>query len=212
MTLGFNLGLRGTPSEILKTSLPSTKRQARSAAIFIFDPLDLTSPDLITDKSMLQDLWRSGVDWNKQVKVNEHKKWLKWVNEIMKLASIKIPRCLSTGHIEGEIHMFVDANKRSYTAAVYWRVKLREIETAVSLIVGKDRFAILKIISIPRFELQAALLGARPTPSITNEIDLNVYGNVPIYYGDPRHGDPRHGRRAPTEGNVMLIVNSSSPR
>ncbi|GBP08377.1 hypothetical protein EVAR_77090_1 [Eumeta japonica] len=102
-----------------------------------------------------QDIWRSGIDWDETIEADAHKKWLKWVNDIKKLASIRIPRCISPGHTE-ELHVFVDASEKSYAAAVYWRIKLSEHESAVSL-AGKARVA-LKVISIPRLELQAALL------------------------------------------------------
>ncbi|GBP13775.1 hypothetical protein EVAR_91802_1 [Eumeta japonica] len=38
--LGFNLGLRNTPTEVLETSLPPTKRQVTSAVMSVFDPLE----------------------------------------------------------------------------------------------------------------------------------------------------------------------------
>ncbi|GBP66895.1 hypothetical protein EVAR_60952_1 [Eumeta japonica] len=131
--LGFNLGLRNTPTEVLETSLPPTKRQVTSAVMSVFDPLG-PSPVLITGKCMLQDIWRSGIDWDETIEADAHKKWLKWVNDIKKLASIRIPRCISPGHTEGS-YMF-------------------------SLIAGKAR-APLKVISIPRLELKAALLSAQ---------------------------------------------------
>ncbi|GBP56358.1 hypothetical protein EVAR_43297_1 [Eumeta japonica] len=49
---------------------------------------------------MLRSIWRPGVDWDQQVKVDENKKW---VNEIMKLSSITIPRCISPGPTEGVV-------------------------------------------------------------------------------------------------------------
>ncbi|GBP10287.1 hypothetical protein EVAR_91944_1 [Eumeta japonica] len=142
--LGFNLGLRNTPTEVLETSLPPTKRQVTSAVMSVFDPLGLASPVLITGKCMLQDIWRSGIDWDETIEADAHKKWLKWVNDIKKLASIRIPRCISPGHTEGELHVFVDASEKSYAAAVYWRIKLSEHESAVSLIAGKARVAPLE--------------------------------------------------------------------
>ncbi|GBP86346.1 hypothetical protein EVAR_55273_1 [Eumeta japonica] len=95
----------------------------------------------------------------------------------------------------GELHVFVDASEKSYAAAVYWRIKLSEHESAVSLIAGKARVAPLKVISIPRLELQAALLGARLASSILTEIELNVTRK--IFWTDSRtvlswiRSDPR---------------------
>ncbi|GBP96587.1 hypothetical protein EVAR_87707_1 [Eumeta japonica] len=31
---------------------------------------------------MLQDIWRSGIDWDETIEADAHKKWLKWVNDI----------------------------------------------------------------------------------------------------------------------------------
>ncbi|GBP58291.1 hypothetical protein EVAR_11569_1 [Eumeta japonica] len=69
--------LRNTPTEVL-TSLPPTKRQVTSAVMSVFDPLGLASPVLITGKCMLQDIWRSGIDWDETIEADAHKKWLKW--------------------------------------------------------------------------------------------------------------------------------------
>ncbi|GBP19150.1 hypothetical protein EVAR_83463_1 [Eumeta japonica] len=184
-TLGFNLGLRNTPTEVLETSLPPTKRQATSAVMSVFDPLGLASPILITGKCMLQVIWRSRIDWDETIEADEHKKWLKWVNDIRKLASIKIPRCISPGHTEGEIYVFVDASERSYAAAVYRRIKVSEHESAVSLIAGKTRVAPLKVKLIPRLKLQAALLSARWHSTISNEIKLILYERQLSHYDAP---------------------------
>ncbi|GBP84720.1 hypothetical protein EVAR_32346_1 [Eumeta japonica] len=153
--------------------------------MFVFDTLGLASPVLITGKCMLQDKWRSRIDWDKTIEADEHKKWLKWVNEIGKLASIRIPRCISPGHTEGEIYVSVDASERSYAAAVYWRMKVNEHENAVSLIAGKARVALLKVTSIPRLELQVALLSALWNSSISNEIRLILYEILLTHYDAP---------------------------
>ncbi|GBP10060.1 hypothetical protein EVAR_77496_1 [Eumeta japonica] len=114
---------------------------------------------------------------------------------IEKTLGLQIPRCISPGHTEGELHVFVDASEKSYAAAVYWRIKLSEHESAVSLIAGKARVAPLKVISIPRLELQAALLGARLASSVLTEIELNVTRK--IFWTDSRtvlswiRSDPR---------------------
>ncbi|GBP83506.1 hypothetical protein EVAR_86670_1 [Eumeta japonica] len=101
----------------------------------VFDPLGLASPVLITGKCMLQDIWRSGIDWDETIEADAHKKWLKWVNDIKKLASIRIPRCISPGTPRGATCSSTRAKSR--TLRPYWRIKLSEHESAVSLIAGK---------------------------------------------------------------------------
>ncbi|GBO99072.1 hypothetical protein EVAR_417_1 [Eumeta japonica] len=64
--LGFNLGLRNTPTEVLETSLPPTKRQVTSAVMSVFDPLGLASPVLITGKCMLRTYGDQGSTGTKQ--------------------------------------------------------------------------------------------------------------------------------------------------
>ncbi|GBP12285.1 hypothetical protein EVAR_75580_1 [Eumeta japonica] len=85
----------------------------------VFDPLGLASPVLITGKCMLQDIWRSGIDWDETIEADAHKKWLKWVNDIKKLASIRIPRCISPGHTEGS-YMCSSTRAKSRTLRPYW--------------------------------------------------------------------------------------------
>ncbi|GBP10602.1 hypothetical protein EVAR_91819_1 [Eumeta japonica] len=134
--LGFNLGLRNTPTEVLETSLPPTKRQVTSAVMSVFDPLGLASPVLITGKCMLQDIWRSGIDWDETIEADAHK--VAKMGERHKEAGIDQNTSMHIARPHrGELHVFVDASEKSYAAAVYWRIKLSEHESAVSLIAGK---------------------------------------------------------------------------
>ncbi|GBP58285.1 hypothetical protein EVAR_11563_1 [Eumeta japonica] len=147
MTPWVSISACGTRLLVLETSLPPTKRQVTSAVMSVFDPLGLASPVLITGKCMLQDIWRSGIDWDETIEADAHKKWLKWVNDIKKLASIRIPRCISPGHTEGS-YMCSSTRAKSRTLRPYWRIKLSEHESAVSLIAGK--LASILIRSDPR--------------------------------------------------------------
>ncbi|GBP81024.1 hypothetical protein EVAR_41020_1 [Eumeta japonica] len=106
----------------------------------VFDPLGLASPVLITGKCMLQDIWRSGIDWDETIEADAHKKWLKWVNDKEAGIDQNTSMHIARPH-RGELHVFVDASEKSYAAAVYWRIKLSEHESAVSLIAGKARVA-----------------------------------------------------------------------
>ncbi|XP_058977874.1 uncharacterized protein LOC131802204 [Musca domestica] len=61
---------------------------------------------------------------------------------------------------EVQLHTFVDASKDGYAAVCYFRLKKND--TIVCSIVGsKTRVAPIKITSVPRLELMAALIGSR---------------------------------------------------
>ncbi|XP_055622547.1 uncharacterized protein LOC129766115 [Toxorhynchites rutilus septentrionalis] len=58
------------------------------------------------------------------------------------------------------IHIFCDASEAAFSCAAYFRVKL-DSEIQVAFIGSKTKVAPLKTISIPRLELNAAVLGTR---------------------------------------------------
>ena len=60
-----------------------------------------------------------------------------------------------------ELHMFVDASQDAFGAIAYWRSIGSDGRIDVSLIASKTKCAPTKIMSIPRLELQAAVLGTR---------------------------------------------------
>ena len=72
-----------------------------------------------------------------------------------------------------EIHVFVDASAYAYSTAVYARSILGQTIN-VKLIAGKSRVAPLGGLSIPRLELQAAMLGTRLSNTITRELRVDV--------------------------------------
>ncbi|GBP01261.1 hypothetical protein EVAR_68034_1 [Eumeta japonica] len=80
---------------------------------------------------------------------------------------------------------------KSYAAAVYWRIKLSEHESAVSLIAGKARVAPFELYR-PSLELKAALLSAQ----------LSLYGDNLVNYDAPCRA--HNSYVAPAEGDIAL--------
>ncbi|XP_062535741.1 uncharacterized protein LOC134204945 [Armigeres subalbatus] len=72
-----------------------------------------------------------------------------------------------------EAHLFVDASEAACAAVLY----LRCIQNSVpkcALIAGKTKVAPLKPISVPRLELQAAMIGTRMMDSVLRSLDIHV--------------------------------------
>ncbi|XP_072936129.1 uncharacterized protein [Epargyreus clarus] len=176
--LAFNVGLRNTPLEVKNGNKKPTKREVTSAVMSTFDPLGLATPVLIMGKRIIQDLWRTGVQWDEEVNEEQHRAWEEYAGNVKSLSCLKIPRCLAPTTRSGEVHTFVDASETAYAAAVYWRSTADNGEVNIRLMAGKARVAPVKATSIPRLELQAALLGARLAASVCEETDLTVTSRV----------------------------------
>lgn len=149
--------------DVFHTEVAPTKREVLQVLMSIFDPLGLVSHYTIGLKILLQDIWRSGIKWDDEINTELSVKWHLWLSNLPKISSITIPRCYSkllkmTSEIQ--LHTFVDAGENAYAAVCYFRVKYND-DSEVSIVAAKSKVTPLKPVSIPRLELQAALLGTR---------------------------------------------------
>ncbi|XP_058445267.1 uncharacterized protein LOC131426502 [Malaya genurostris] len=152
-------------TELLQGNVIPSKRQVLSILMMIYDPLGLLAHFLMFLKILLQEIWRSGINWDDQIKSEQHKKWMTWLRVLPQVKNVSVPRCYrqKTG-IEKrnvmQLHVFVDASENGFAAVAYLRFEENgQVECA--LIGAKTRVAPLRFVSIPRLELQSALIGAR---------------------------------------------------
>ncbi|XP_062712088.1 uncharacterized protein LOC134289722 [Aedes albopictus] len=162
---------------VLRNRRP-TKRTALRCIMSFFDPLGLLSPYLIHGKVIMQDLWRAGIDWDTEVGESEFAKWTEWTKILPKLNSIKVPRCYfeqvrPEDLSQLQLHVFTDASEQAYGCAAYLR-SVSEGKVRCILVMGKSKVAPLKALSIPRMELQAAVLGSRLLDSICSNHTLKI--------------------------------------
>ncbi|GBO21987.1 hypothetical protein AVEN_8472-1, partial [Araneus ventricosus] len=145
----------------------------------IFDPLGFLAPYVIQGKVLFQDLWLTGIDWDKPIPLELQSKWIKWHEQLKELPKIQIPRwyfCTDaeTSH-EWKLHCFNDSSQSAYGSVVYLEFShLGETKTA--FVISKSRVAPLKKLSLPGLELMAALLGARLIASIREH-----FANAKVY-------------------------------
>ncbi|XP_059048070.1 uncharacterized protein LOC131843444 [Achroia grisella] len=173
-TLGFNLNMARIPQEIVNGSRTPTKREALRTVMSLFDPLGLASPVTVQAKGILQETWRIGIGWDEKLPEKLAEDWTKWTQHLINLRHINVPRChpeLSSASSR-ELHTFVDASENAYAASVYWRVQDKDGNIHVTLAIAKARVSPLKIVSIPRLELQAAVLGCRLARTATEEYQI----------------------------------------
>ena len=86
--------------------------------------------------------------------------------ELPRLAEITIPRSYFSGTFQHlELHMFGDSSQDVFSAVGFLRAQVTctsgEFITELAFVLGKARVAPMKVMTVPKLELQAALLAAR---------------------------------------------------
>ncbi|XP_037931374.1 uncharacterized protein LOC119666163 [Teleopsis dalmanni] len=141
-----------------------TKREVLQILMSIFDPLGLAACLTSYLKILIQDIWRSGIDWDQPLVPDLMGKWLAWVACMPIFANISVPRCYSPYITESscdvQIHTFVDASEFAYAAVSYFRIK-DKYGVSTRIVAAKTKVAPMRPMSIPRMELQAAVIGTR---------------------------------------------------
>ncbi|XP_034836290.2 uncharacterized protein [Maniola hyperantus] len=169
-TLAFNTTMNRVPREVYNQNRAPTKREALSAVMSIFDPLGLLSHFTITAKIILQSLWRLQVGWDEPVPTEIADDFSAWLKNLEEIKELRLPRHYNTrGARSMELHILCDASSQAYAAVAYWRIERYNGTVDLVLVAGKAKVAPLRAQSIPRMELQAALIGARLAKSILEE-------------------------------------------
>jgi hypothetical protein len=143
-------------------STAKTKRQVFQQVASVFDPLGFLAPIVMSAKILLQDIWRSGCDWEDPLPQRLLSIWNSWATELQAINSIKIPRCfqLKEKPISYELHVCTDASELGFGACVYLRAEYQS-SFRLTLLLAKSRVSPLRQLSMPRLELQGAVLGLR---------------------------------------------------
>ncbi|XP_055614900.1 uncharacterized protein LOC129761210 [Toxorhynchites rutilus septentrionalis] len=163
--LSFSTNLRAELIPYVVGKQRPTKRIALRIIMSLFDPLGLLAPFTIHGRMLVQDLWRSGLQWDEEMQNEGFDKWVRWTNLFPKISELQIPRCYFNGarpttYKKVQVHVFTDASDKGYGCAAYFRSGDGE-EIRCALAISKAKVASLKHLSIPRMELEGAVLGAR---------------------------------------------------
>ncbi|XP_048243021.1 uncharacterized protein LOC124146421 [Haliotis rufescens] len=157
-----------------------TKRGVISMVSSIFDPCGYLAPYTVRAKCLIQDLWKLGLDWDDDLPLEIQSRWNGWLEEIQDLSSFNLCR-----HHQGfssqssliEVHQFADASEKSFGACAYMRYKSYsdQDEVTCSFLAAKTRVSPLKpALTIPRLELQGAVLAVRLWLSLKEELIVPV--------------------------------------
>jgi len=195
-----------------------TRRHMLSTVASIYDPLGLAAPVIIVGRLLFQDATRLKLGWDESVSPDLMTKWSKWINSLSRFSEVKIPRCIKEedpDDVSMELHHFSDASQTAYGTCAYLRCVNRSGVISSNLIMSRSRVAPMKPVTIPRLELQAAVLSIKSDQIIRSYMSLKF--SVSYYWTDSQiviDYIRNSNRRFPVfVGNrVSKITDHSSPQ
>ena len=145
-----------------------TKRQLLRTLAEIFDPHGFYVSVTLVAKTIIQEVWRNKCDWDKNLPPVLLQKWDSWISSFDKHQPIDMQRCITPkfGHwSRADLHVFSDASEIGFGAVSYLRFET-DTGIAISFVMAKSRVAPLKLVTIPRLELSAAVMATRLASTI----------------------------------------------
>ncbi|XP_036320990.1 uncharacterized protein LOC118735377 [Rhagoletis pomonella] len=186
--LRFVLSFTKVDPVVLAGKRKPTKREVLSVTMSVFDPFGMAGEYTREAKLLIQSTWRASIGWDEYIPEESYDEWLKWVRGIKRPEEMSVPRCYGTLFEQEpvELHIFADASEVAYAAVAYWRTLAGAGIIKPIFIAGKTKCAPLKLTSIPRLELQAAVLATRLRQSI-----LHCHDKIPkrvVMWSDSKTG------------------------
>ncbi|XP_067634502.1 uncharacterized protein [Eurosta solidaginis] len=175
----YELRLPRVKKDVIEGSRSPTKRELLSYVISIFDPLGFLCLLTVGANLLLREVWRRKIEWDTSIPADMNTWWEIWKANVNKATQVQVGRHYFPEYDSKQLqlHVFVDASEEAYAAVCYWRFTTSEgIRTA--LICAKTKCAPLKTTSIPRLELQAAVLGTRMAQMVIQEHKVLVHSSI----------------------------------
>ena len=137
------------------------------------------SPSTIRFKIVLQELWKLGKKWDEQIAPQVVKPLQKSLDFYFSSPEVTLNRTLNKSchspESENEIHVFVDASTVAVAAVAYLKtVPNLSTDVETCYVIGKCKVAPIKQISIPKLELEAAVIGVRILSTIMKESSFHI--------------------------------------
>ena len=163
---------------ILNQEKAPTHRGILSVVSSMYDPLGFVAPVILHAKSLLQSLCNQKYGWDEEISEEDYVTWQGWLRELNSLRTLSVPRCFKPTEFSAvdrvELHHFSDASEYGYGAVSYLRIVDDGGVAHCSFVLGKSRVAPLKVMSIPRLELTAAVVAAKLNRLIRNELEYPI--------------------------------------
>lgn len=154
---------------------PFTRRGVLSTVASVYDPLGFVAPFILVGKQILQQMCRDKLSWDDTLPDDLLPLWESWHQDLKNLAGVKIWRCYAPPSFNVqhyELHHFSDASVTGYGVCSYLRAVSTSGEVHCTLVMGKSRVAPIKVTTIPRLELSAAVVAVRISDMLKKELEV----------------------------------------
>ena len=163
--------------EVVKRNIADTRRKMLSLIASLFDPIGFLAPFLVRAKILLQQVWQCGIGWDDVIPSKLLEEWSKWQEELDGISQFRVPRFYR--HVPDspsaiELHVFGDASEQAFCSVAYFRFCYASGAVKCAFVTAKTRVAPKKPLSIPKLELQAAVLSARLSLVVIKEHDYII--------------------------------------
>ena len=172
----WNPGTDPLQIKVTAKDAPLTKRGFLSYTSWIFNPLGILVPIILELKLIIQSLWKQTTDWDSEIPTDLKQRFLLWKEKLQSWDVIQIPRWYGlNSSTDAELHIFMDASTFAYGAVACFRYN-KGNDTRCSFIMSKSCLAPIKenTLTVPKLELQAAVMACRMKNVILDEIKLGI--------------------------------------
>ncbi|XP_067945391.1 uncharacterized protein [Watersipora subatra] len=157
---------------------PATRRGIFSVVSQIYDPLGFLAPFILTGKNILRRVNQAGLNWDAPVSEDMNKEWQRWLQQLDDLQEISIQRCYKPKDfgtvVRTELHHFCDASTHGLRACSYLRLISDVGNVCCILVLAKSKVAPSKSTTIPRLELQSAVIASRLSSAVKLELKQEI--------------------------------------
>ncbi|KAL0149906.1 hypothetical protein M9458_054789 [Cirrhinus mrigala] len=157
---------------------PASRRGILSTVASVYDPLGLIAPVLLSGKRIPQEVCKRGSGWDDPVSDGLCLRWERWKRDLNDLVKIDIPRTYAPSNfgkpVKAELHHFSNACTYGYGQCSYIRLKNEEGDIHCAIVMAKSRVAPLKLTTVPRLELAAAVVSVEMSSVLKKELDYTV--------------------------------------
>ena len=143
-----------------------TRRMLLSNVQSIFDPLGLLTPILLKAKLLLRETWSGSnqAGWDDLLPDSQAEGWMTFLTSLFNLEDLRFQRSLwPTDEVVGKpmLIVFSDGSLLAFGCVAYIRWELKVGGFWTRLICSKSKIAPKNVVTIPRMELNGAVLGNR---------------------------------------------------